>query len=118
MAHFYGTLQGARGEATRLGHKSTGVTTRAASWAGCVRVELWHDEETDTDWARVSLEPWHGEGRQATLYVGPVSGADTPDADPNERTLDKRLSSAALVIALGDTIRAENAARATAKGGA
>ena len=44
MAHFYGTLKGQAGQATRRGSKSSGVTTEAASWAGCVRVSLWHSD--------------------------------------------------------------------------
>jgi hypothetical protein len=30
MAHYYGTLQGQAGEATRLGNKRSGLTTVAA----------------------------------------------------------------------------------------
>lgn len=32
MAHFYGTVQGGRGEASRLGHKSSGMLTRCNSY--------------------------------------------------------------------------------------
>lgn len=42
MAHFYGTLQGNRGEASRLGTKDSGITTYAASWEGAVRVHIWN----------------------------------------------------------------------------
>ena len=41
MARYRGTLQGCRGEASRLGHSSSGLTTVAASWQGAVRVELY-----------------------------------------------------------------------------
>ena len=75
MAHFYGTLQGQRCEATRCGSKGGGLTTVAASWQGAVSVTLYHDEETGNDMARVSLRPWHGHGTSATIYDGPVSGA-------------------------------------------
>jgi len=74
MAHFYGTLQGGRGEASRLGHKSSGLQVRAASWQGSVCVYLEHDEKTGEDIATVRLEPWHGQGKSRILYQGPVSG--------------------------------------------
>lgn len=74
MAHFIGYIKGARGEASRLGHKSSGMSTTAASWQGAVDVWLYHDEKTGTDMARVSLKPWHGHGIARELYDGPVSG--------------------------------------------
>lgn len=74
MAHFYGTLQGARGEASRLGHKSSGLQTVAASWNGAVRVSLEHRD--GKDYATVELRPWHGRGTSRVLYDGPVDGGD------------------------------------------
>ena len=75
MAHFYGVLKGARGQATRLGHKGSGLHTVAASWKGAVRVDLFMID--GEDWAEVRLIPWHGAGVYKTLYRGPVSG--TPE---------------------------------------
>jgi hypothetical protein len=72
MAHFYGTLKGSRGEASRLGTKSSGLTTIAASWNGAVKTELY--EKGGRDFARVSLIPWNGEGINSIIYEGPVSG--------------------------------------------
>jgi hypothetical protein len=40
MAHFYGNLKGSRGEATRCGTASSGLSVSARSWAGSVTVEL------------------------------------------------------------------------------
>ena len=77
MSHFYGTLQGARGEATRRGRKTTGLTTTAASWKGAVRVTLTHAEETGRDVAEVRLVPWHGSGVDRLLYRGPVDEPET-----------------------------------------
>ena len=73
MAHFYGVLQGARGQATRLGHKGSGLSTTAASWQGAVRVELFVKD--GVDWAVVGLTTWQGAGITKVLYDGPVSGA-------------------------------------------
>jgi hypothetical protein len=74
MSHFYGTLQGNRGEATRCGHKTSGITVTGASWDGCVQTHLYYDKETNTDMVRVSLGRWRGNGTDRELYHGPVSG--------------------------------------------
>jgi hypothetical protein len=72
MAHFYGTVQGDRGEASRMGGKRGGLTTQAASWQGSVRTRLY--EKDGQDYALVSLEPWQGAGVSKVLYDGPVGG--------------------------------------------
>ena len=74
MAHFYATIQGSRGPASRLGTARSGLTATAASWQGAVTVELTHDPATDTDMAVVRLCPWHGAGVDRVLYRGPVGG--------------------------------------------
>lgn len=61
MSHFYGTLQGARGEATRLANKKSGLVTHAAGWQGAIRVDVRHDDE-GKDRYRVQLVPWKGSG--------------------------------------------------------
>jgi hypothetical protein len=73
MARYRGTLRGCRGEASRLGHTSSGLTTVAASWQGAVRVELYACG--DRDFARVSLTSHRGAGIERLLFDGPVSGA-------------------------------------------
>ena len=73
MSHFYGIVQGNRGEATRCGSKDSGVTTHAASWNGAVRVDVFVDQDTGQDVARVALVPWQGRGVSRVLYEGPVS---------------------------------------------
>jgi hypothetical protein len=70
MAHFYGLLQGARGEASRLGTKSSGLQTVAASWQGAVNVQLYGKDGVDC--ARIEKRPWHGQGESKLLYDGPV----------------------------------------------
>ena len=49
MAHYRGTIQGGRGEASRLGHKSTGIHSTVASWSGAVKVRVWYDESAGVD---------------------------------------------------------------------
>lgn len=71
MAQFYGTLQGNRGQATRMGTKSSGIESFTASWHGAVRVYLYVDSQTGQETAWVSFVPWHGVGKTKTLYHGP-----------------------------------------------
>lgn len=76
MSHFYGTLKGQRGEATRTGSKQSGLTTTAASWAGAIEVELYTDEQ-GRDCYRVVQKPWQGKGVSQPL-VGGVLGEPHP----------------------------------------
>lgn len=72
MAEFYGSIQGARGKATRLGGKASGLTAVAASWEGAVETRLYVNDRGETI-ASVEFVPWHGQGVRATLYHGPVN---------------------------------------------
>lgn len=74
MAHFYGSLQGQRGEATRLGSKASGLHITAASWHGAIEVELF--ERDGVDHYRVVERKWHGAGRERTIAEG-VLGEQT-----------------------------------------
>lgn len=81
MAHFYGVIKGARGQATRCGGRDSGMDTIAASWAGAVRVHAY--DRGGTDWVRVEMMPWRGAGTHRVLYEGPIgeymNTVDTPD---------------------------------------
>jgi len=70
MSHFYGSVQGNRGDATRGGSKASGFDTVAASWDGSIRVWLYHDEETGKDMYKVSQEPWRGHGISKPIAEG------------------------------------------------
>ena len=74
MADFYGTLQGNRGQATRMGTKKTGIETYTASWKGAVRAHAYYNSAKKTDWVRVELTPWQGNGISKVLYEGPIGG--------------------------------------------
>ena len=74
MSHFYGTLKGSRGEATRCGSKDSGVVTYTASWEGAVCVSAFHDEDTGKDWVSIRFTDWHGRGSRKEIYVGPIDG--------------------------------------------
>lgn len=79
MAHFIGKLNGARGPASRLGTKNSGMEVIAASWNGAVKTTLYHNASDGRDYAQVALIPWHGKGVSRILYDGPVDKpADAP----------------------------------------
>ena len=71
MSHFYGVLQGSRGEATRCGTAKSGVRVTAASWAGAITTDLYTDEK-GRDCFRVQERPWHGRGKHRTLAEGVI----------------------------------------------
>ena len=74
MSHFYASIpeSARKTEATARGHKSTGITTRAASWAGAVVVRMWHDEAAEVDRYEVKQDTHHGEGVSQLLCSGTV----------------------------------------------
>lgn len=77
MAHFYGTIQGARGEASRLGTKGSGFHASACSWQGRIEVLLGHNEATGKDTYRVTMRQhgmsrgWEGEIASGDLGTKP-----------------------------------------------
>lgn len=72
MSHFYGIVKGvARTPATRRGTSASGLTTRAASWAGAIEVVLWTDD-TGTDRYDIRCIPWAGAGDYFDIAQGVV----------------------------------------------
>lgn len=49
MAHFRGTVQGNRGEASRIGHPKDGLRTDCNGWTAGVRVQVSYNPETKQD---------------------------------------------------------------------
>jgi len=65
MSHFYGTLQGNRGEATRCGTTGSGMTTYCAGWGGAIRTQAFcHD---GIDMYKVFRTPWKNSGGGSIL---------------------------------------------------
>jgi hypothetical protein len=81
MSHFYGVIQGNRGDATRGGSKGSGLTATAASWAGAITVELAHNELTGKDTFSVWQKKWHGKGINgfAPLAEGVIGEQDSAE---------------------------------------
>jgi len=81
MAHFYGTVKGSGGTASRCGSKASSLISMTASYEGAVKVILHYDPATNQDFAHVELVPWLGSGVNKVLYSGPVGGpTDRKDA--------------------------------------
>ncbi len=80
MSHFYGTLQGNRGQVTRGGTANSGLTTVAAGWRGAIKVHV--TETPDGDVYDVYLIQWHGsQGQPRCIASGKldssVNGSDS-----------------------------------------
>ena len=77
MSHFYATIPvSARKTVTSArGHKSTGINTIAASYAGSIRVRLWYDENTGLDMFEVNQSSWQGHGDSHCIAHGIVGQA-------------------------------------------
>lgn len=71
MSHFYGTMLGSRGEATRCGTKASGMEVIAAGWGGAIRTSLFVDDQ-GRDCYRVEQIPWQGEGAYRLIEEGIV----------------------------------------------
>ena len=70
MAHFIGYVQGGRGEASRVGHKSCGLTSSANGWNSGVRVDALVDE-TGQDVFNIYATTGSGFG-EADGFIGRV----------------------------------------------
>lgn len=62
MSHFYASIQGARGEATREGTKKSGITGHIRGWNIGARVDCYYDNESGKDVIRV----WQTSGSHST----------------------------------------------------
>ena len=74
MSHFYGSIpqSGRQTVPTARGHKTTGLTVRAASWSGAVEIRMHHNYETGQDEFTVHQTPHHGRGVNRLLHEGVV----------------------------------------------
>jgi len=72
MSHFYGSVKGNRGQATRGGSKYSGYTSYCAGWGGGIEVRLWHDPDGGKDHYIVRQVPHHGKGIDREIARGIV----------------------------------------------
>lgn len=74
MARFRGTVKGGRGEASRLGHASSGLFVKAAGWRGSVTVCLGVKDGIDM----VTVMLHTDDGGSVCLYGGTLDKYDNP----------------------------------------
>ena len=81
MSHFYARIptSGRKTMPTARGHKSTGISADVMSYDGRIRVNMWHDPDTDSDMFEVEMlpHPATDTGDIATLATGKVGDLDT-----------------------------------------
>ena len=82
MSHFYSTLNGSRGEATRQGTKKSGLHAVAASWRGSVHVIVFHDPHTGEDKFTITQQSWHGRGIGEEIAAGVIGKSHCAQPDP------------------------------------
>jgi len=80
MAQYRGTVRGGRGEGSRLGHKTSGLTTVAKGWGGYIQTHLWWHIIYEEDWC--SVVHHHGNGGADVLYRGPLDRYADPRGTP------------------------------------
>jgi hypothetical protein len=73
MAEFFGTVQGGRGKATRLGHANTGLDVTAQSYEGSIIINMYVG---NAGVKCVSINVGEGSTAAGTynLYRGPIKG--------------------------------------------
>lgn len=83
MSHFYSSIEGNRGEATRQGTKGSGIRASCQGWEGSVIVRQYYDEEHDRDMVCISVAAGSARCGDRTLWYGPIR--ELVDAGPNAR---------------------------------
>ena len=71
MSHFYSSIQGGRGEATRCGDKSNGVRATAQSFTGSVCTRMFVGDDGD-DWCEIEVAEGSRRCGGKSLYRGPI----------------------------------------------
>lgn len=75
MAHFYGDLQGNRGEATRCGSKDSGIRSHVRGWnVGCLATCFTDDQGRDC--VGITVTSGSGYNNGATLSLGTFTRID------------------------------------------
>ena len=95
MAHFRAWIRGQRGEASRLGSKASGMTTRLQTWGWDVEVSAIHSEVQKQDGALVEIVN-HTTGQRIPLLGLNLSAEYYNDVvNYIYRTVDEKVSAGA-----------------------
>jgi hypothetical protein len=70
MAQYYGTIQGNRGEASRIGHKTSGLHSVTNAWGiGCTVLLSW-DSSKQCDMIQIYLTDGSNGNKSQLLWSG------------------------------------------------
>ena len=75
MAQFYASIQGNRGEATRMGSKSSGLRGHIRGWRVGARVVMRYNEETKQDECLIYLTSGSN-GFEGEAFLGKFTAGD------------------------------------------
>lgn len=70
MSHFYSSIQGGRGEATRCGTKKDGIRASVQSWDGSIGTRL--EQIGDKVWATITVAHNSTAHPGICIYHGPL----------------------------------------------
>lgn len=97
MAQFRGTVEGNRGEASRLGHKTSGLVTECNAWDIGIKCQAHHRNGEDVIEIMVNGGSRTGRDRGGSVILGWVDSSGkicvNHDID-NVHTLEQRMRSA------------------------
>lgn len=74
MSHYYSRIRGARGEATRCGHRTSGINASVSTWTGAIHSRLYWDGYCD----RAVVERMLNGQVVEVLYDGPLMDPIAP----------------------------------------
>lgn len=70
--YFEGTLRGSAGEVTRLATQEDGLVAITATEKGGIRVRAYYNKNTGQYMAQILHIQWQGQGKEGTIYHGPI----------------------------------------------
>ena len=82
MAQFRAVIQGMRGEASRLGGKTSGIQASINGWSSGISVNGYFDEKLQTDVFVVTLNEGNGYNAGRHKEIGRFTAADLDEKSP------------------------------------
>ena len=72
MSHYYATVEGTRGPATRQGTKNSGIRAAAQTFDGSIIVRIDYDARNDEDVVTIGTGPGSTTAMDRELWSGPL----------------------------------------------
>ena len=76
MAHFRATMQGQRGEASRLGNKKNGMRVTVRGWRAGLTIAAYHDEATGEDVFQIASDGGTNHAPRAKIVLDGETDAE------------------------------------------